>query len=65
MDTLVRHVGGKLKEGTEKGSSMLTLFIYFCLCLVSVDAHGLSLVVASGIYTLVAVHRLLTVLFLF
>ena len=37
----------------------LTLFIYFCLCPVFVDAHGLSLVVASGVYTLVAEHRLL------
>ena len=33
--------------------------MYFCLCLVFVDAHGLSLVVASGIYTLVTEHRLL------
>ena len=38
---------------------MLSLFMYFCLCLVFVDAHGLSLVVASGIYTLVTEHRLL------
>ena len=41
---------------------MLTLFIYFDLCLVFADAHVLSLVVASGIYTLVAEHRLLIVM---
>ena len=41
---------------------MLSLFMYFCLCLVFVDAHGLSLqwpIVASGIYTSVTEHRLL------
>ena len=38
---------------------MLNLFIYFCLHLGFVDAHVLSLVVARGVYTLVAEHRLL------
>ena len=38
---------------------MLTLIIYFGLCLVFIDVHVLSLVVASGIYILVAEHRFL------
>ena len=38
---------------------ILPLYIYICLCLVFFDAHVLCLVLASGIYILVAEHRLL------
>ena len=38
------------------------LFVYFWLCWVFITARGLSLVVASGEYSLVAMHGLLIVL---
>ena len=39
----------------------VTSLYIFCLFSFSMDAHGLSLVVARGTHTLVAEHRLLTV----
>ena len=40
---------------------MVTLFMYFCLFSLFTDAYGLSLVMASGIYNLLAEHRFLIV----
>ena len=39
--------------------NILFIFIYFWLYWVFIAVHGLSLVVASGVYSLVLVHRLL------
>ena len=41
--------------------NILFIFIYFWLYWVFIAVHGLSLVVASGVYSLVLVHRLLIV----
>ena len=47
------------REAGLLSSRHVDVFIYFCLFSFFIDAHGLSLVVARGTYTLVAEHRLL------